>query len=58
MDKPLGKMTEEEIAEARIKIDQHIQALREKKLILQREIDRRRAEMPSAPADFVIGIGG
>ncbi len=40
--KTYDKMTENELAEARIAFDQQMQALREEKRLIQQEVNRRR----------------
>ncbi len=44
----LTSMTEDELAEARIRLDEQMQGLRQQKKAIQDEIDRRRSEPQGA----------
>jgi hypothetical protein len=57
MDKPYEEMTDDELAEARIKLDKKIQALREEKLKIQQIIDSRYVPPVHKPGDHIIGFG-
>ena len=56
--KQLDEMTDDELAKLRAEYDLQMQELRNKKLEIQRVLDRRAAERPRKKADHKIGIGG
>ena len=52
-----NKMTDEELAKARISLDEQIQALRAEKKKIQDEVDRRYVK-PDLTKGHTIGAGG
>lgn len=52
----LKAMTDEELAEERIRLDQQMGKLREQKKLIQDEVDRR--QVPIVNANHIIRLGG